>query len=82
MVLTTDCRKAFRPIHPPGTLSSLPPEAHLGLVDLATLPKAESELTPEEKRIKEVRSRLPPPEAALNLLDIEVSEDLVRLDEA
>lgn len=62
------------PIHPPGTLSTLPPEAHVGPVDPATLPKAAAELTPEEKRVKKARSNLPPPDAALNLLDIEVSK--------
>ena len=65
-------RKAFAPIHPPGTLSTLPPEAHIGPVDPATLPKSQPELTDEEKRIARARADLPPPEAALNLRDIEV----------
>ena len=81
-VLDIAYRKAFIPIHPPGTLSTLPPDAHVGPVDPATLPKAAPDLTPEEQRIKEARRRLPPPEAALNLQDIEVSEDPIRLDEA
>lgn len=61
------------PIHPPGTLASLPPEAHIGPIDPATLPKDAHEQTEEEKRIAEARANLPPPEAALNLHDIAVS---------
>ena len=47
-------------------------EAHLGPVDLATLPKAIEEQTEEEKRISKARKSLPPPESALSLHDIEV----------
>ncbi|EJD01172.1 uncharacterized protein FOMMEDRAFT_135424 [Fomitiporia mediterranea MF3/22] len=65
-----DATKAFVPIHPPGTLSQLPPEAHLGPVDPATVPKEATEQTEEEKRIAKARANLPPPEAALNLADI------------
>lgn len=68
-------RKAFVPIHPPGVLSALAPEAYVGPVDPATLPKHDAELTAEEKRIKDARARVPPPEAALNLRDIEVGYD-------
>lgn len=60
------------PIHPPGTLSSLPPEAHIGPVDPETLPRDKQEQTEEEKRIASARANLPPPEAALNLHDITV----------
>lgn len=70
--LPTLPRKAFKPIHPPGTLSMLDPESHLGPVDPATLPKSAQELTEEEKRIQKAREALPTPEAALNLHDIEV----------
>ncbi|KAH8118287.1 FMN-dependent dehydrogenase-domain-containing protein [Phellopilus nigrolimitatus] len=65
-----DATKAFIPIHPPGTLSSLPPDAHIGPVDPATLPKEATEQSDEEKRIARARASLPPPEAALNLQDI------------
>ncbi|OCB88868.1 hypothetical protein A7U60_g3963 [Sanghuangporus baumii] len=65
-----DATKAFVPIHPPGALSMLPPEAHLGPVDPATLPKEAAEQTEEEKRIAKARANLPPPEAALNINDI------------
>lgn len=70
-------RKAFVPIHPPGTLGMLPPEAHLGPVDPATLPKEATEQTEEEKRIAKARANLPPPEAALNINDITVRFNLV-----
>lgn len=72
-VLKFHDRKAFVPIHPPGTLSMLPPEAHIGPIDPATLPKAAAEQSEEEKRLTKARANLPPPEAALNLADIAVS---------
>ncbi|KAI5124988.1 hypothetical protein M0805_007413 [Coniferiporia weirii] len=65
-----DATKAFVPIHPPGTLSSLPPEAHIGPVDPITLPNEATEQTEEEIRIANARAALPPPEAALNIHDI------------
>ncbi|EPQ58989.1 hypothetical protein GLOTRDRAFT_54623 [Gloeophyllum trabeum ATCC 11539] len=63
--------KAFKPVHPPGTLSQLPSEAHLGPVDPATFPKESKELSQEERRVMEARASLPPPSAALNLHDVE-----------
>ena len=57
----------------------LPPEAHLGPVDPETLPKEVTEQSEEEKRIAKARANLPPPEAALNLADIAVSQKLVFL---
>jgi hypothetical protein len=60
------------PIHPPGTLDLLPPDAFVGLVDLETLPEQSTGLTDEEARIATARDALPPPSAALNLRDIEV----------
>lgn len=65
-------RKQFVPIHPPNILSHLPPEAHLGPVDPATLPAEAFEASEEEVRIAEARAALPDPSAALNLHDIEV----------
>ncbi|TDL29519.1 hypothetical protein BD410DRAFT_811129 [Rickenella mellea] len=66
-----DATKAFAPIHPPDTLASLPPEAHIGPVDPRTIPESKDEPTEEDKRIAKAVENLPPPEAALNLRDIE-----------
>ncbi|KAI0347090.1 hypothetical protein BDW22DRAFT_1425165 [Trametopsis cervina] len=66
-----DATKHFVPIHPPNTLSHLPAEAHLGPIDPETVPKDLFEETDEEKQIAHARSQLPPPDAALNLQDIE-----------
>lgn len=67
----TDATKSFVPIHPPNILSHLPPEAHLGPVDPATLPEDTLEATEEEDRIAQARAEMPGPAAALNLQDIE-----------
>ncbi|KAI0050189.1 hypothetical protein FA95DRAFT_658966 [Auriscalpium vulgare] len=66
-----DATKAFKPIHPPGTLASLPPSAHIGSIDPATVPRTSREPSPEERRIAKAREALPPPAAVLNLLEIE-----------
>ncbi|KAI0065880.1 hypothetical protein BV25DRAFT_1913308 [Artomyces pyxidatus] len=66
-----DATKAFKSIHPPDTLASLPPEAHLGSIDPLTVPRTATEPTAEEKRIAEARAKLPPPSAVLNLVEIE-----------
>ncbi|OCH92207.1 hypothetical protein OBBRIDRAFT_751950 [Obba rivulosa] len=66
-----DATKAFVPIHPPNILTHLPPEAHIGPIDPATMPQEAAKLTPDEIRVAEARSTLPPPTAALNLSDIE-----------
>jgi L-lactate dehydrogenase (cytochrome) len=68
----TLCRKIFASLHPPGTLALLDTNAHIGPVDPATIPAASERVTDEERRIAAVRAALPPPEAALNLHDIEV----------
>jgi L-lactate dehydrogenase (cytochrome) len=65
-------RHVFASLHPPGTLGQLEPTAHIGPLDPATLPNKTSERSEEEKRIEVVRAALPPPEAALNIYDIEV----------
>ncbi|KEP55095.1 L-mandelate dehydrogenase [Rhizoctonia solani 123E] len=70
-VAGSDATRVFVPIHPPGTLSTLPPTYHIGTVDPATLPAQLTQLTAEELRIQEARATLPPPEAAINLADIE-----------
>ncbi|KAH9928981.1 FMN-dependent dehydrogenase-domain-containing protein [Amylocystis lapponica] len=66
-----DATKAFVPVHPPNTLSHLPPEAHIGPVDPATMPEDANEPSEEDIRIAKARESLPPPAAALNLRDIE-----------
>ncbi|VDB85366.1 unnamed protein product [Peniophora sp. CBMAI 1063] len=63
--------KAFAPIHPPGTLETLPREATIGKIDQATIPRAVEEMTPEEKKMKAARDALPPVQAVLNLAEIE-----------
>jgi L-lactate dehydrogenase (cytochrome) len=70
-------RKTFIPLHPPGTLSMLDPQNHIGPVDPATLPQESEGTTDEERRIQDARAALPPPDAALNLHDIEVGLTLV-----
>ncbi|KZO91367.1 L-mandelate dehydrogenase [Calocera viscosa TUFC12733] len=68
-----DATDVFTPIHPPGTLTLLPPTLHMGSIDLSTLPLPE--LSEKRKldlaRIDLARRALPPPEAAVNLGDIE-----------
>ncbi|TFK55458.1 hypothetical protein OE88DRAFT_1621132 [Heliocybe sulcata] len=66
-----DATKAFKPVHPPGTLSQLPAHAVIGPVDPATVPKEATQLFEEEKRILKARASLPPPSAAINIQDIE-----------
>ncbi|TFY79321.1 hypothetical protein EWM64_g4683, partial [Hericium alpestre] len=66
-----DATKAFKPIHPPGTLSSLPTGAHIGSIDPATIPKGANEPTAEELRIAKARDALPAPQEVLNLSEIE-----------
>ncbi|KZT62268.1 hypothetical protein CALCODRAFT_426253 [Calocera cornea HHB12733] len=69
----TDATDAFKPIHPPGTLTALDPSMHLGSIDLDTLPKLELSQSKklELARIDAARRALPPPEAAINLADVE-----------
>lgn len=67
----SDATRIFVPIHPPDTLSALPPTAHVGTVDPATLPAQLTQLTAEELRIQQARAALPSPDAAINLADIE-----------
>lgn len=70
-VAGSDATRVFVPIHPPDTLSTLPPHAHVGTVDPSTVPKHITQLTQEEIRIQRARAALPPPDAAINLADIE-----------
>lgn len=72
-VAGTDASRIFAPIHHPGVLKTLPPECHLGPVDLSTVPA--STLSPEEEadeqRIAAQRALLPPAESFLLLSDFE-----------
>ncbi|KAL4786727.1 FMN-dependent dehydrogenase-domain-containing protein [Aspergillus varians] len=64
-----DATEEYDPIHPPGILEeNLKPEAFLGTVDSATLPKPKADATPsqEEEKVEDV-----PMEALLNMDDIE-----------
>ncbi|QRV75975.1 FMN-dependent alpha-hydroxy acid dehydrogenase [Ceratobasidium sp. AG-Ba] len=70
-VAGSDATRIFVPIHPPDTLGTLPPGMHLGSVDPATMPALSTQLTEEELRIERARAALPPPDAAINLADIE-----------
>ncbi|KAG9035947.1 Cytochrome b2, mitochondrial precursor [Tulasnella sp. JGI-2019a] len=66
-----DVTKAFAPIHSLDVLLELPQEAHVGSLDLATAPAEALQDSDEDIRIRKVREALPPPEAALNLNEIE-----------
>lgn len=48
----TDATEEYDPIHPPGTLDDLPPEAKLGAFDASTLPKAEKDTASDVKPAK------------------------------
>ncbi|KAL1987551.1 hypothetical protein VTN96DRAFT_3478 [Rasamsonia emersonii] len=62
-----DATDEYDPIHPPGTLEeNLKPEALLGTVDPATLPKPTAEKQPEEQK-----QGPPPVETLLNMDEIE-----------
>jgi len=60
------------PIHPPGTLQTLPLSAHIGTIDKKTMPQGTTMPTDEECRVARARAALPPPQAVLNLSEIEV----------
>ena len=50
----------------------MPREANKGKIDRATVPLAVTKMTPEEKRMKAAREALPPMQAVLNLVEMEV----------
>ncbi|KAF2397185.1 hypothetical protein EJ06DRAFT_559301 [Trichodelitschia bisporula] len=66
-----DATADFDPIHPPGTLSQLPPTAHLGTIDPSTLPSPLQPALPSSN----TNNPIPPPPTSLsqclNLHDIE-----------
>ncbi|KAI0321804.1 FMN-dependent dehydrogenase-domain-containing protein [Amylostereum chailletii] len=66
-----DATTAFAPIHPPGTLDTLPVKAVLGKVDKTTAPTTKERPTEEELRMQKARHALPSPGAVLNLREIE-----------
>lgn len=49
----------------------LPPGAHIGSIDPATVPKDLTGPSEEDIRIAEARAKLPPPSAVLNLAEME-----------
>ncbi|CAL1711463.1 unnamed protein product [Somion occarium] len=67
-----DATAEYDPIHPPNAITdNLPPEKHLGPVDLGTVQKVEVKITDEEKaRLERFKSR-PPLSEILNLHDFE-----------
>ncbi|KAL2825463.1 FMN-dependent dehydrogenase-domain-containing protein [Aspergillus cavernicola] len=66
-----DATEEYDPIHPPGILEeNLKPEAFLGTVDPATLPKPQADAT-EAQSPEEMEADLVPMDALLNMDDIE-----------
>lgn len=64
-----DATEEYDPVHPPGTIEeNLKPEAFLGTVDAATMPKPKTDSSPPQEEQKEEDV---PMEALLNLDDIE-----------
>lgn len=62
-----DATEDYDPVHPPGTLEeNLKPEAKLGTVDVATLPKPKADNREEEQNVEDI-----PIESLLNLDEIE-----------
>ena len=49
----------------------LPEGAHIGSIDPATIPKDLTGPSEDEIRIAEARAKLPPPNAVLNLVEME-----------
>ncbi|KAJ7594884.1 FMN-dependent dehydrogenase-domain-containing protein [Mycena floridula] len=67
-----DATQEYEPIHPPDAITTnLPPEKHLGAVDMKTVEKVEVVVTDEEKaRLERVQNR-PSLDEILNLHDFE-----------
>lgn len=62
----------FTSLHPPGTLSLLPPTAYLGPVDPTTIKQSgPAELDEDEIRVKKAREEMPPIDSILLLQDME-----------
>ncbi|KAI0035656.1 FMN-dependent dehydrogenase-domain-containing protein [Vararia minispora EC-137] len=72
-----DATNAFKPIHAPGTLNTLPHNAVLGKIDPTSIPQIERVLSEEEQRIQKARAALQPPTAVLNLREVEALAETV-----
>ncbi|OSX61567.1 hypothetical protein POSPLADRAFT_1181658 [Postia placenta MAD-698-R-SB12] len=67
-----DATAEYDPIHPPNAITdNLPPEKHLGSVDLTTVEKVEVVITDEEKARQQRIAQRPPLTEVLNLHDFE-----------
>ncbi|KAG7544244.1 hypothetical protein FFLO_03357 [Filobasidium floriforme] len=67
-----DATQIFTSLHPPGTLSLLPPTAYLGPVDPTTIKQSgPAELDEDEIRVKKAREEMPPIDSILLLQDME-----------
>ncbi|KAF5354686.1 hypothetical protein D9756_005491 [Leucocoprinus leucothites] len=67
-----DATQEYDPIHPPDAITNnLPPEKHLGPVDLDTVEKVEVKITDEEKARQQRAAAKPPLDEILNLHDFE-----------
>ncbi|KIM82585.1 hypothetical protein PILCRDRAFT_820450 [Piloderma croceum F 1598] len=78
-----DATREYEPIHPPDAITTnLPPEKHLGSVDLATVEKVIVQITDEEKARQQRVDARPSLDAILNLHDFEAVAKLVMPDKA
>ncbi|EIN06546.1 hypothetical protein PUNSTDRAFT_121723 [Punctularia strigosozonata HHB-11173 SS5] len=78
-----DATAEYEPIHPPDAITSnLPPEKHLGKVDLGTVEKVEVTITDAEKARLERISRRPSLDEILNLHDFEAIAKLLLSEKA
>ncbi|PFH52160.1 hypothetical protein AMATHDRAFT_140761 [Amanita thiersii Skay4041] len=67
-----DATQEYDPIHPPDAITNnLPPEKHLGAVDLETVEKVEVVVTDQEKARQERMAARPSLDEVLNLHDFE-----------
>ncbi|KII95635.1 hypothetical protein PLICRDRAFT_34557 [Plicaturopsis crispa FD-325 SS-3] len=78
-----DATREYDPIHPPDAITTnLPPEKHLGPVDLGTVEKVEVVVTDEEKARLERYNAKPLLSEILNLHDFEAIAKLVMPEKA
>ncbi|KDQ52808.1 hypothetical protein JAAARDRAFT_162334 [Jaapia argillacea MUCL 33604] len=78
-----DATAEYDPIHPPDAITTnLPPEKHLGPVDVGTVEKVEIVITDQEKARQERMNARPPLSEILNLHDFEAIAKLVMPEKA
>ncbi|PCH36534.1 hypothetical protein WOLCODRAFT_140500 [Wolfiporia cocos MD-104 SS10] len=78
-----DATAEYDPIHPPNAITdNLPPEKHLGSVDLSTVQKVEVEISDEDKARQLRVSQRPPLSEILNLHDFEAIARQVMTEKA